>query len=175
MSLCPQGHRPSREMPRSPQTLLSPPAAALFPEDSAGPMSPQGEAHMPLCRSFLPRPLPYHHGFQTISLSSLENPTQVKLKTSITHLSCSAVTTPPHTVTEDFRTQLIWRDPDAGKDWGQEEKGTMEDEMVGWHHWVNGHEFGWTPVVGVGQGGLACWGSWGRKELDTTEWLNWTE
>ena len=60
-------------------------------------------------------------------------------------------------------------------DWGWEEKGMTEDEMVGWHHWLNGHEFGWTPGVGDGQGGLACCGSWGRKESDTTERLNWTE
>ena len=64
------------------------------------------------------------------------------------------------------------KDPDAGKDWGQEEKGMTEDEMVGWHHRLNGHGFGWTPGVGNGQGGLACWGSWGRKESNTTEWLN---
>ena len=69
----------------------------------------------------------------------------------------------------------IWKDPDAGKDWGQEEKGTTEDEMVGWHHRLNGHEFGWILGVGDGQGGLACCGSWGRKQLDTTEQLNWTE
>ena len=68
-----------------------------------------------------------------------------------------------------------WKDPDAGKDWGQEEKGTTEDEMVGWHHRLNGHEFGWTLGVGDGQGGLACCGSWGCKESDMTEWLNWTE
>ena len=66
-------------------------------------------------------------------------------------------------------------DPDARKDWGQEEKGTTEDEMVGWHHRFNGHGFEWTLGVGDGQGGLACCGSWGRKELDTTEWLNWIE
>ena len=66
-------------------------------------------------------------------------------------------------------------DPDAGKDWRQEEKGTTEDEMVGWHHRLNGHEFGWTPGVGDGQGGLACRSPWGRKVLDTTERLNWTE
>ena len=59
---------------------------------------------------------------------------------------------------------------DAGRDWGQEEKGTTEDEMAGWHHWLNGHESGWTPGVGDGQGGLACCDSWGRKESDTTEW-----
>ena len=70
---------------------------------------------------------------------------------------------------------LIWKDPDAGKDWGQQEKGMTEDEMVRWHHWLNGHGFGWTLVVGDGQGGLACCDSWGRKESDTTEWLNWTE
>ena len=72
----------------------------------------------------------------------------------------------------DAKNWLIWKDPDAGKDWGQEEKGTTEDEMTGWHHWLNGHEFEW---VGDGQGGLACCDSWGRKESDTTERLNWTE
>ena len=70
---------------------------------------------------------------------------------------------------------LIWEDPDAGRDWGQEEKGTTENEMVGWHHQLNGHGFGWTPGVGDGQGGLACCSSWGCKESDTTEQLNWTE
>ena len=70
---------------------------------------------------------------------------------------------------------LIWKDPDAGKDWGQEEKGTTQDEMVGWHHRLNGHGFGWTLGVGDGQRGMTCWGSWDRKELDTTEWMNWTE
>ena len=62
-----------------------------------------------------------------------------------------------------------------GKDWGQEEKGTTEDEMAGWHHWLNGHGFGWTPGVGDGQRGLVCCSSWGHKESDTTEWLNRTE
>jgi len=70
---------------------------------------------------------------------------------------------------------LIWKDPDAGKDWGQEEKGTTEDEMVGWHHRLNGHGFGWTPGLSDGQGFLACCGSWGHKESDMTKWLNWTE
>ena len=73
----------------------------------------------------------------------------------------------------DVKSWLIWEDPDAGKDWGQEEKGTTEDEMVGWHHQLNGHGFGWTPGVGDGQGGLACYGSWCCKESDTTEQLNW--
>ena len=75
----------------------------------------------------------------------------------------------------EAKSWLIWKDPDAGKDSGQEEKGTTEDEMVGWHHWLNGHGFGWTPGVGDRQGGLACCNSWGRKESDTTERLNWTE
>ena len=73
------------------------------------------------------------------------------------------------------KSWLIWKDPDAGRDWGQEEKGVTEDEMAGWHHWLNGRESGWTLGVGFVQGGLACCHSWGRKELDVTEWLNWTE
>ena len=72
------------------------------------------------------------------------------------------------------RTDSFAKDPDAGKDWGQEEKGTTEHEMAEWHHRLNGHGFGWTPGVGDGQGGLACCGSWARKESDTTERLNWT-
>ena len=64
---------------------------------------------------------------------------------------------------------------DAGRDWGQEEKGMTEDEMAGWHHWLDGHEFELTPGDSDGQGGLACCNSWGRKESDTTERLNWTE
>ena len=75
----------------------------------------------------------------------------------------------------DMKSWLIWKDPDGGKDWGQEEKGTTEDGMVGWHHQVNGHGFGWTPGVGDGWGGLACWGSWVRKESNTTERVNWTD
>ena len=72
-----------------------------------------------------------------------------------------------------MQSWIIWKDPDAGKDWGQEKKGTKEDEMVGWQHWLDGHGFGWTPGVGDVQGSLACCASWGHKELDTTEWLNW--
>ena len=64
---------------------------------------------------------------------------------------------------------------DAWRDWGQEGKGTTEDEMAGWHPWLDGRECEWTPGVGDGQGGLACCDSWGRKESDMTEWLNWTE
>ena len=74
---------------------------------------------------------------------------------------------PPHA-----KSWLIGKDSDAGRDLGQEEKGTTEDEMAGWYHW---REFEWTPGVGDGQGGLACCDSWGLKELDTTERLNWTE
>ena len=73
------------------------------------------------------------------------------------------------------KSWLIWKDPDAGKDWGEEEKGMTEDKMVGWHHRLSGHGFGWTPGVGDGQGGLACYGSWGRGESDMTERLNWTD
>ena len=70
--------------------------------------------------------------------------------------------------------RLIWKDPDVGKDWGQEEKGTTEDEMAGWHHWLNGHESEWAPGVGVGQGGLMCCSSWGRRVgHDWTTELNW--
>ena len=73
------------------------------------------------------------------------------------------------------KSWLIGKDCDAGSDWGQEEKGMTEDEMAGWHHRLNGHEFGWTLGVGDGQGGLVCCNSWGCKELDMTERLNWTE
>ena len=73
------------------------------------------------------------------------------------------------------KSWLIWKDPAAGKDWGQEEKETTEDEIVGWHCWLNGHGFGWTLGVSDGQGGLACCRSWGHKESDKTEWLNWTD
>ena len=69
---------------------------------------------------------------------------------------------------------VSWKDSDAGRDLGQEEKGTREDEMAGWHHRLDGHEYEWTLGVGDGQGGLACCDSWGRKELDMTERLNWT-
>ena len=74
----------------------------------------------------------------------------------------------------DAKSWLIGKVPDAGKDWGQEEKGTTEDEMVGWHHQLNGYGFGWTLGFGDGQGSLACCGSWGRKESNMTEHLNWT-
>ena len=73
------------------------------------------------------------------------------------------------------KSWLIGKDPEAGKDWGQEEKGKTEDEIAGWYHRLDAHEFGWTLGVGDGQqGGLACCDSWGRKESERTEWLNWT-
>ena len=75
----------------------------------------------------------------------------------------------------DSMSWLIWKDPDVGKDWRQEEKEMPEEEIVGWHHQLDGHEFGWTPVIGDGQGDLACCDSWGHKESDMTERLNWTE
>ena len=75
----------------------------------------------------------------------------------------------------DVKSWLIWKDPDAEKDWGQEEKGTTEDDMAGWHHWLDGCESEWTLGVGDGQGSLVCCSPWGRKESDTTEWLNWIE
>ena len=75
----------------------------------------------------------------------------------------------------DVKSWLIGKDPDPVKDWGWEEKGKTEDAMVGWHHRLNGHGFGWTLGVGDGQLGLVCCGSWGRKQSDVTEWLNWTD
>ena len=73
----------------------------------------------------------------------------------------------------DAKCWLIWKDPNAKKDCGQEEKGMTEDEMAGWHHWLNGHESEWTPGVGNGQGGLACCNSWARKE--STQLSDWTD
>ena len=73
------------------------------------------------------------------------------------------------------KSWLIGKDSDAGRDTGQEEKGMTEDEMGGWHHWLDGRESEWTLGVGDGQGGLACCDSWGRKESDTSKRLNWTD
>ena len=73
----------------------------------------------------------------------------------------------------DAKTWLIGKNPDAGKDWRQEEKGMIENEMVGWHHWLDGHEFEQAPGVGDGQGGLVCCSPWDCKKVDTTERLNW--
>ena len=75
----------------------------------------------------------------------------------------------------NVKNWLIRKDPDAGKDWKQEEKGMTEDEMVGWHHQLNGHEFEQDLGVGDGQRSLVYCCPWGHKESDMTEWLNWTE
>ena len=75
----------------------------------------------------------------------------------------------------DAKNWLIGKDPDVRKDWRQEEKGTIEDEMVGWHHQLNGHEFEQALGVGDGQGGLVCCSPWGHKELDITDQVNWTD
>ena len=75
----------------------------------------------------------------------------------------------------DVKSWLIWKDPDSGRDWRQEEKGRTENEMAGWHLWVDGHEFEQELEVGDGQGSLACCSPWGHKELDVTDWLIWTE
>ena len=77
----------------------------------------------------------------------------------------------------DAKSWVIWEDPDSGKDGRQEEKGMTEDEMVGWHHWHNGHGFRWTPGFGDGQGGLACCSPWGSQRVrhDWTTELNWTD
>ena len=74
-----------------------------------------------------------------------------------------------------LRTDSLEKDPDAGKDWRQEEKGMTEDEMVGWHHRLNGHEFEQAPGVGDGQRSLVCYSPWGHKESDTTEQLIWSD
>ena len=74
----------------------------------------------------------------------------------------------------DEKSWLSWKDPNAGEDWRHGEKGMTEDEMVGWHHQLDGHEFEQAPGVSDGQGSLACWSPWDRKESDTIERLNWT-
>ena len=89
--------------------------------------------------------------------------------------SCCAEAEAPILCPPDAMNWLIRKDSDAEKYWRQEEKGTTEDEMVGWHYWLFGHEFVQAPGVGDGQGSLACCSPWGRKESDMTERLNWTE
>ena len=90
--------------------------------------------------------------------------------------SLRQLSTRPHLLTTCLLCRIISPIPDAGRDWGQEEEGTTEDEMAGWHHWLDGHKSEWTPGAGDGQGGLVCCDSWGRKESDTTVTeLNWTD
>ena len=81
----------------------------------------------------------------------------------------TAILCPPHA-----KRWLIGKNSDPGRNWVQK-KGMTEDEMAGWHHWLDGHEFEWTPRVGVGQGTLVCCDTWGHKESNTTEKLKWTE
>ena len=116
----------------------------------------------------------YSHLFQNFpQLSRLVHPKGDQSWVFIGRTDAKAETPilwPPHA-----KSWLIEKDSDARRDWGQEEKGMPEDEMAGWYHRLNAYEFGWTPGVGDGQGGLACYDSWGCKESDKTEWLNWTE
>ena len=112
--------------------------------------------------------------FQTVVLEkTLESPLNSKEIKPVNHKGnqpwifigrTDAETETPVLWPPDEKSWLIWKDLDAGKDWGQEEKGMTKDEMAGWHHWLNGHEFEWTPGVGDGQGGLVCCSPWGQKE-----------
>ena len=110
---------------------------------------------------------------QTTWVRSLgqEDPLEKEMATHSSFLEAKTpVLWPPHA-----KSWLNGKDCDTGRDWGQEEKGTTEDEMAGWHHWLDACKSEWTPGVGDGQGGLAYCYAWGCKESDTTERLNWTE
>jgi len=120
--------------------------------------------------------------FSTVVLKTLESPLDSKEIQSVNPkgnqfwtfiLRTDAKAEVPIGWPPDVKNWLIWKDPDAGKDW-RREKGTTEDEMAGWHHWLNGRKFEQTPGVGDGQGSLACCSPWGCKDLGTTERLNWT-
>ena len=113
--------------------------------------------------------LGYFHILVTVNSAGMKRGVHVSFRIRVL-FGYTPILCPPR-----VKSWLIEKDPDAGRDWGQKEKGTTEDEMAGWHHWLDGHEFEWTPGVGNGQGGLECCNSWGCKELDMTEWLNWTE
>ena len=121
-------------------------------------------------------PLYFHNPLYSITLSKEIQPVHSKGDQSWVFFGRTdakaetPILWPPHA-----KSWLIGKDPDAERDWGQEEKGATEDEMAGWHHQLHGHEFEWTPGVSDGQGGLACCNSWAHKESDMTEWLNWTE
>ena len=133
-------------------------------------------------------PTCYHisNNYKNLSLFEFESatPCVVTSETSLYLFDVSEIICPSNSPAE-AETPILWpphakswligKDPDAWRGWGQEEKGTTEDEMAGWRHWLNAHEFGWTLGVDDGQGGLACCNSWGRKESDMTERQNWTE
>ena len=104
-----------------------------------------------------------------------KRPNQSILKEISAEYSLEAEAEIPILWPPNVKNWLIVKDPNAGKDLRQEEKGATEDEEVGWHYQLYGHEFEQVPGVGNGQGSLACCGPWGHKELDTTEWLNWTD
>ena len=127
-------------------------------------MSSVASSHIPL--TFFPHVniLHYHGNFVMTKKSTLDffGRNDAKAETPVLW--------PPHA-----KSWLIGKDSDAGRDWGQEEMGTTEDEMAGWHHRLDRREFEWILGVGDGQGGLVCCDSWGCKESDTTEWMNWTE
>ena len=132
-----------------------------------GPVFSDSQAHPPL-QSFLIKKniFPAHYPFHW-QLNSLQAPAVVLF----TYYLETPILWPP-----DAKNWLTGKDPDAGKDWGWEEKGMTESEMAGWHHRLNGHESGWTPGAGDGQGGLVCCGSWGsRVGHDWANELNWTE
>ena len=110
------------------------------------------------------------------SLGLQEDPTSPSWRKSVLNIHWKDWLETPILWPPDAKNWVIWKDPDAGKDWGQEEKGTTEDEIVWWHHRLNGHEFGWTMRVGDGQGGLACCCSWHRRvQHDWVTELNWTD
>ena len=128
--------------------------------------------------------VPKNGCFWTVVLKTLENPLDCKEiqpvhpKGNQSWIFIGRIDAEAETIIfwpPDVKNWLIWKDPDARKDWRQEEKGMTEDEMVGWHYRLNGHEFEWALGVHDGQGGPACCDSWGRKESDMTEQLNWTK
>ena len=120
--------------------------------------------------------VPLNRGVGKDSWESLGLPgeNQCILKEIIPEYSLEGLTKKLKLWPPDAKNWFIWKDPNAGKDWRWEEKGTTEDKMAGWHHRLNGHEFEQAPGVGDGQGGLTCCSPWGCKELDRTERLNWT-
>ena len=157
--------------PKHPVSCFEPGLAIRFTHDNI-------HVSMPFSQIILPSPSPTEskrlfYTSVSLLLSRIQGYRYHLSKFHIYALDAKAETPvlwPPHA-----KSWLIGKDSDAGRDWGQEEKGTTEDEMPGWHHRLDGCESEWTPGVGDGQGGLASCNSWGRKESDTTERMNWTE